>query len=127
MIKKQTNFFINLMTQYFKIMESAAIKENYSVAVSKKGDIFDTLIELKDYLKSMGYVLNFEFAEKITTKEFNRLESVVNKLLENQSDPIKEFVNKLKSGGSISTPEDIQFYTNNKSAIESEMRKSNDY
>ena len=120
MIEKQTNLFINVMTQHLQRMQSSAMNENYSVAMSEKNNIIDTLNRLKSYMKSMGYVFDFEFSDEINTKEFDRLKKSITNIVENQ---IIDFVDKIKSGGNISTPEDIQFYTNNKESIEKEMKK----
>jgi hypothetical protein len=123
MIEKQTNFFIHLMENSLKKMEDAASNENFTKALKERKNIFDVLTELTDYLISMGYVIDFEFSEKITKEDFRRLKFDVSTLVETQADPIIEFVNKLRNGGGMTSSEDIQFYTNNKSAIEAEMKK----
>jgi len=128
MIKKHVNFYLHLIFKHLNRMNSSCIDENYKSANIEKNNINDVLVELKDYLYASGYkYFQFKFKDDIITKdEFNRLENYVNDMLNNSSivDPITEFVNMLKNGGTITKLEDIQFYINNKTEIEIKMKEN---
>ena len=123
MIEKQTTRYIDLMEISLLRMEASAIDGDYVNAIKERKNINDVLSELINYLISMGYKLEFKFSDKITSDDFDRLSDSVTTLVMNQLDPIIEFVDKLRKGGSMTTSEEIQFYTNNKEAIEKEMKK----
>ena len=123
-IENQIKIYTKLFKKQINLMNEAAITENYEIASDSKNKLIDSYKDMEDLIQSMGYDFTFDFGERITFDDIDRLEKeAIDSIKNTDIDPIKDFVNKLKMGGSIATEKDIEFYTNNKEAIEAEMRK----